>query len=407
MTPSGAKRNSATHESKNTIDGINTMTMRLVVAAALLLASCMAEEAPLCLSTSDVNGLATKYHNDGLCDKKYHNSNEKRSLRESRYLDLVKTGVSHIPNQLTVTCPEEPVHLEPAHGHDTKWVVENKSSGAAVVAFVSKDGKEYSANNPTISPPQADPNAILKPGDWMALETFEGHVFYVRELLADGSTGNILIQHRPGLIGFKNRFQQEEIDCTEYHDVKPVVEVKPPPKQEKKLIAKPHKVIKTDPKFDRTPEHRGESCNTIYQGFRNLLPNCPLHVYFVGQKVGLDGESQCVEEFKFHLGLEDTTRDYMNDWHDRTKFETTYMGHMFVARLASNPNILVDTFTVLPTEIHDCPSLKQKPIVTQQIIEAKGIQGSVGNQFNVTNLEDVLNTTNVVVDGMRATGSSK
>ena len=69
----------------------------------------------------------------------------------------------------------------------------HKSSNAAVVAFVAHDGKEYSANNPTISPPQADPDAILKPGEWMALDTFEGHVFYVREVLHDGSTGNILL----------------------------------------------------------------------------------------------------------------------------------------------------------------------------------------------------------------------
>lgn len=94
------------------------------------------------------------------------------------------------------------------------------------------------------------------------------------------------------------------------------------------------------------------------------------------------------------------------------------MGHTFVARLASNPKILVDSFTLRPTEIHDCPSLKQqKPIVTQTtLIEAKGIQGGIGNSFNVTNLKDVLllNATNggggvggVVMgdDGVRATGS--
>ena len=150
--------------------------MRLLVASGLLVASVLGEEEVLCLSTPDVNAAAARYHHDGLCDRVYHNSNEKRSLRESRYTDLVKTGVAHLPNQLTVTCPQEPVHLDPAHGHDTKWIVENKSSGATVVAFV-KDGIEYSANKPTVTPPQADPGAVLKPGEWMALDTFEGHVF--------------------------------------------------------------------------------------------------------------------------------------------------------------------------------------------------------------------------------------
>lgn len=246
--------------------------------------------------------------------KKYHNSKEKRKLRESRYLELKQTGVSHIPNQLTVVCPEEPVHLDRAHGHDTKWILENKSKGTAVVAFVDANGVEYSANNPTITPPQADPGAILKPSQWMALDTFEGHVFYVRELLPDGSTGNILLQHRPGLVGFTNKYASpEDVDCSQYIDIEPKVEVKPkpPPPQQRKLAKPPPVKIKTDPKFDRTPEHFNESCHTIYQGFRNMLPNCPLHVYFVGQKEGIDGESQCVEEFKFHLGLEDTTKDYM------------------------------------------------------------------------------------------------
>lgn len=285
----------------------------------------------------------------------------------------------------------------------------HKSSNAAVVAFVAHDGKEYSANNPTISPPQADPDAILKPGEWMALDTFEGHVFYVRELLHDGSSGNILLQHRPGLVGFENRFHQD-IDCRDYHDAEPLVEVKPkPPKpQERQLKKPPPTVIKTDPKYERTPEHRGESCNTIYQGFRNMLPNCPLHVYFVGEKQGVDGSMQCVEEFKFHLGLEDTTSDYMNHWDDRTKFESTYMGHTFVARLSSDPSVLVDTFTIKPTEIHDCPSLKQKPIVMQMIIQSEGIQGMVANTMNVTGLvSEVMNRTNVVLNGgvAAATGS--
>ena len=218
---------------------------------------------------------------------------------------------------------------------------------------------------------------------------------YVRELLPDGTTGNILLQHRPGLVGFKNRFQKE-LSCEEYQDVEPVVEVYPdppkpkdapmPPKQEPKIV--------TDPKFDRTPEHRAERCNIIYQGYRNLLPNCPLHVYFVA---GSNAQGECEEDFKFHLGLEDTTKDYMNVWDDRTKFEATYMGHTFVARLASDPSVLVDSFTLQPTEIHDCPNLKQKPIVTQKIIEPKGVQASMGTQFNITNIEDIMNATNVVV----------
>lgn len=90
-----------------------------------------------------------------------------------------------------------------------------------------------------MTPPQADVKAILKPGDWMALDTCEGRVFYVRELLPDGTTGNILLQHRPGVVGFKNR-HHHELSCEEYQDVEPVVKVYPDP----------------PPKLDRTPENR-------------------------------------------------------------------------------------------------------------------------------------------------------
>jgi hypothetical protein len=68
----------------------------------------------------------------------------------------------------------------------------------------------------------------------------------------------------------------------------------------------------------------------------------------------------------------------------------------------------VDTFTIKPTEIHDCPSLKQKPIVMQMIIQSEGIQGMVANTMNVTGLvSEVMNRTNVVLNGgvAAATGS--
>jgi hypothetical protein len=43
-----------------------------------------------------------------------------------------------------------------------------------------------------------------------------------------------------------------------------------------------------------------------------------------------------------------------------TKFEGSYIGHTFVARLASDPKVIIDTYTLQPTRIVDCPNLKQK-----------------------------------------------
>ena len=87
---------------------------------------------------------------------------------------------------------------------------------------------------------------------------------------------------------------------------------------------------------------------------------------YVGMSNPTAGEMVCAEEFKFHLGLHDSPNDYMFDWHSRTKFESTYIGHSFVARLASNPDIVVDSYTVQPTIVRDCPkrnkaATKEKP----------------------------------------------
>jgi hypothetical protein len=384
-----------------------TMTMRFFVAGVLLVASSVAEDdaqtstlPPCRFMTPDT---VPKYHTDDTCDRAAHNSYEKVLMRDARYKKFLKTGISHVPDQLTVVCPEQPVHLTPANGHNTKWIVENKSSRDAVVLFV-KDGVEHSAFGDSITPPQANPKAVLKPGDWMAVETFEGHVFYVREVLADGSTGNILLQHRPGLIGFTNRFQKD-LDCDDYEDVEPIVKVYPkaPPKENK---VKVEPIIKTSPEFERTPDHRTERCHIVYQGFRNLLPNCPLNVHYVGMQEATNGPMECKEAFKFHLGLKDDTRDYMNDWNSRTKFEATFVGHTFSARLATNPDIVVDSFTLQPTEIHDCPGLEQKAIAQQHVIEANGIQHGIQGQLNVTNMDDSLNVTSLFV-GMGAASGFK
>lgn len=76
----------------------------------------------------------------------------------------------------------------------------------------------------------------------------------------------------------------------------------------------------------------------------------------------------------------------MQDWESSTKFEGSFIGHTFVARLASDPNVVVDSYTVKTTKIIDCPHLKQKvqtsskePPAAEAVVEAQGL---------VTPLED-------------------
>jgi hypothetical protein len=392
------------------------------------------QEEQVCLPACHFMTPATvpKYHVDTTCDRVAHNSPAYHSKRRARYQELRKVGLSQIPNQVTVVCPQEPIYLATRGGQvgqDTTWLVENKSSGKVVVAYVH-DGKEYSAMNSNISPPQADSESILQPGEWKSISTFEGHVFYVREILADGSVGNILLQHRAGLIGFTNRFQKK-LDCDDLEDVEPIVQVQrqdlstsspdhsktttapyktTAPEHNNGLVIKsvvsqtitstiasntnPETEVQIHPNYKRSPApSTGERCNIVYQGFRNLQ-SCPLNVYYTGMQPAAHGPMECNEEFKFHLGAEDGND--ARKWQDNTKFESTFVGHTFVARVASNPDIVVDTFTLQPTEIHDCPGLKQEPILA--VIEIERVQLGVGTRQNATNMDGAIVSNNMIVN---------
>jgi hypothetical protein len=75
----------------------------------------------------------------------------------------------------------------------------------------------------------------------------------------------------------------------------------------------------------------------------------------------------------------------MFDWESSTKFEGSFIGHTFIARLASDPNIVVDSYTVETTKIIDCPNMKQSVATgsqeaAQAIVDAEGIILPLGDQ---------------------------
>ena len=57
----------------------------------------------------------------------------------------------------------------------------------------------------------------------------------------------------------------------------------------------------------------------------------------------------------------------MWDWSSQTKYEGSYIGDTFVARRADDPSIVVDTYTLEPTRIIDCPKQKKKQVVTTSL----------------------------------------
>lgn len=307
-----------------------------------------------------------KYHSDRLCDRAAYNSFKSSLNRHGQYRRFqAKGGISTVPDQKTTKCPANGALVDMSQpgksdtGFDTVFFVENSASTPIVVSFLY-NGQEVSAKNPKISPAIRDPDAILAPGAWMAVYAFEGHQFVAREVLKSGVAGNVLLQHRAGLIGVGQG--STNLDCPSL-DVEPVI-------NEARV-----------PEFQRTPPQVHRPCNTMDIGFRNTA-NCPLHVYYVSG----DGDS-CREDFKFHLGVESVVDDFMWDWKSQTKFEGTFVGHSFHFRLASNPSVLVDTVTLAPVVVTDCPAAGVAVPVSSQ---SEAILTDVGRMVPLSSSNETL-----------------
>jgi hypothetical protein len=301
-----------------------------------------------------------QYHDQDRCAILPKAFAEAQQTRSQQYATLRNgaTGASMVPNQRTVFCPKEVQTLESPSammGFDTVWIVENTASTPIAIAWVT-DGQEWSPWHPDVKP-QDDPDCILKPGEWKAVPTFESFVYHAREITEEGP-GNILLQHRAGLVPLGN---PNAYSCdASLPDIEPATP----------------ETAEREPEYARTPTHEVRRCNTIDLGFRNQV-GCPLHVYWAGNLEEVPEEGfNCGEKFKFHVGTKPATQDFMFDWESSTKFEGTFIGHTFVARLASNPEVVIDSYTLQPTRVMDCPNLKQIPISDKQgqemVVEAQG-----------------------------------
>jgi len=327
---------------------------------------------PLCPT---VNHYTAAYHQDTSCDRIQQNAFKENLNRHVIQQNLQTQGTGKVPSEQTTYCPQTVAPLtnsEALSGFDTVWIVENTASTPIVAAFMlaQADGtfKEVSAFNNKISPANHDPKAILQPEEWRSLQTYEGHVFHTREILKDGSMGQVLMQHRVGLIPVTNKYGHE-LECDPLEpDIEPVVEVAPG-------------LVDRDPNFAREAPRAMRPCNVLDIGFRNTV-GCPLNAYYsgmyqlkgavkprgnnlpIGADAVVDAEGHtpktCHEVFKFHLGRKENTANFMFDWESNTKYEGTYVGHNFVFRLAKDERIVVDSIALQPTKVIDCPGLKNQ-----------------------------------------------
>ena len=329
--------------------------------------------APMCaVTTASLDQSFERFHSDDVCERRSFNAFKDSLNRHAKYLSLKENGRHlQVPDAKTVSCPAvvQPLMVPGQQvGYDTAWIVENTASTPVVLSYIAADGTEKSALDSTVSPPEADPDAILPPGAWRAVQTFDGHVFHARELLPDGTTGRILLQHRVGLIPVGANAARRLV-CPD-SDTEPIVTLDDGTED-------------TDPEFQRTPEREYKDCNTIEIGFRNVA-GCPLHGYYLRP-------NSCDESFKFHLGVEPAVEDFMWDWQSPAKYESSYVGHTFVFRSAFSDQI-VEQVTLQPTQIVDCPGLQQavaSAVAAQSIIVPTGAQvghrpGNHGNYSNNT-----------------------
>lgn len=197
----------------------------------------------------------SKFHLDEACTIKPSHPRTGAADRHEIHTRLKNsgTGATLVPNEQTVVCPLEVQSLESESamkGFDTTWIVENTASTPVVLAWIV-DGVEWSPFTPDVKP-QDDPKAILQPGDWTSVPTFQSFVYHVRELKGEnGELGEVLLQHRAGMVPLGN--PREHACSAAAPDVEPVNP----------------ETGKTQPEFARRATVPNRPCNTIDVGFRN------------------------------------------------------------------------------------------------------------------------------------------
>lgn len=368
------------------------------VTPALLLS------ASLCPNPDSVRN-GHRFHSNAVCN--IHEFNEYKNVHVNRYSNIQRLSqlgtVQHIPNEKTSYCPmnEDSTAMSSTDsmntGLDTMWMVENKASTPILLTHVNAQGMEVSAmdgsdiQNMLSSGDDTKPAAIqssldiegnkniLQPGQWMALRTFEGHVFQARQVLADGSVGRILLTHRVGLVPIGSNFDAANaVSC-------PLIDIPP------------HHNGKFDAAFDRSRPPVNRPCNTVDIGFRNMA-GCPVSGYYVQT----NGDS-CTEQFKFHLGTQSIhLQDFYEGWTSNVKYEGTSIGHSFHFRLTHDPSILVDRITIQPTIVEDCPDEQRKVSAAAFNIqgEAVGIASSMGDAAYQQALADAMGVGGAHSEGL-------
>jgi hypothetical protein len=305
--------------------------------------------------------------------------------------------LSQTQDQKTVICPAATHDLYEGHIHygpRTRLILKNSATDPVVVSFVERNGTEASAANADISPAHLDPDAFIDPGVTKVFAVHEGHVFHVR----DSKTGELLMQHRAGIVPIENRYQRQIPSC-------PLTT-----SDEEHEYPSSYRVMKKFPEWNPKPRiDRFKKEIHLDLGFRNTIRSqdgtvCPVNVYFVHKKE-FDNQRppQFYEKLTLHLGNNPLSTAKQELLDSSTKYERTYLGHQFVARLAHDESVVVDQIAITPIQVQDC-GLKKATMAVKSMAHSEAIVIPVGmpitqkltateNNTEWDSLVDQLNTT--------------
>eukprot|EP00571_Detonula_confervacea_P001873 CAMPEP_0172316594 /NCGR_PEP_ID=MMETSP1058-20130122/28764_1 /TAXON_ID=83371 /ORGANISM="Detonula confervacea, Strain CCMP 353" /LENGTH=502 /DNA_ID=CAMNT_0013030935 /DNA_START=36 /DNA_END=1544 /DNA_ORIENTATION=- len=356
-------------------------------------------------------------HSDNACNRSIQNAvwaADDSVARSAPPEDLIKPMVYlNLPEEKSWTCPLDTVDETAgsvkhkvnnngvdgqkstsyvgATGHPTRWIVHNKASNPIILTHINALGLEVSAMDFSTYPAHSNtavyPNGpIVLPGTMAVVEGRQGQMFVVREykevLPMDamnddeihhhslksfksvlpstlsflpqqtryetnkgvwhilGHSGRVLMKHRMGNIYIKNQFGAI---CPE-------------------VMGGGSGGGGEDNDVDDDPKGNAEDmdpdCNVMRKAFINKV-GCPVDIYFAPQNK-IEGYN--CETFTKHLGPLDpflSKRNIDVDAHNSPlKFENTYNGHNFVARM-SHDHSLVARIELDHDIVRDCPEPKR------------------------------------------------
>lgn len=303
-----------------------------------------------------------------------HDESLYKALNPAVFGESHDGALSQTQEQKTVICPEFAQNLYEGHvqyGPQTRFIIKNTASDPVVVTYVHRNGTEYSAANANFFPGTSDPDAMLAPGVSKVFSVHEGHVFHVR----DTKTLELLMQHRAGLVPVENKYNREIPFCPDIESITPIED---------------ENAFRTMRKFPQWKPHQIEEFNEDVEldiGYKNNVRSqsgtpCPVNLFYVQKNDnGLRRPPQFMERFSLLLGGNKMATCQDEDWDAETKYERTFLGHEFVARLAHDDSVVVDYFTVEPIKVQDCGN--KKKVAARTIALANAVVVPIGKQTSM------------------------